>query len=223
MPTGYESSPAAALPEPLPDFGALKTSAGDNAWEEAKLLPGPASGLLNSLRNWHFYLPRGHPQTPGVLDMWVRAASGERITQAALPYVADSFPINLHAYLAAPELRELLLAPPSRKRGRRDASDGRGGEEEEDRDGEGQVEARQSLWFPTVVMNLEVKTALPEDGVEWLAVRVTSKQIRDGRFDLEVQVRDAEGEMVVLSHQIALIMSMERNTAKRASSTKASL
>ncbi|XXG97295.1 hypothetical protein Hte_003591 [Hypoxylon texense] len=221
LPTGYESSPAAALPEPLPDFLALKTtSAGDGAWEEAELPPGSASGPLRSLRNWHFYLPCGDdPQTPGALDMWIRTASGERITQAALPYVVDSFPVNLHAYLAAPGLRELFLAPPSRKQRRKTSSDGK----EEDRDEEGQVEARTSLWFPTVVMNLEVKKALPEGGVEWLAVRVTSKQIKDGRFDLEVQVRDTEGEMVALSHQVALIVSMERNTAQRASSTKASL
>lgn len=217
MPTGYEASPAAALPEPLPDFEALKTSAGDAAWEIAKL---PASsGLLNSLRNWHFYLPRGDPQTPGTLDMWIRATSGERITQAALPYIVDSFPFNMHAYLAAPELRELFLAPPSRKRTSKSASD----DKKEDRDEEGQEEARASLWFPTVVMNLEVKMALPEEGVEWLAVRVTSKQIKDGRFDLEVQVRDAEGEIIALSHHVALILSMERNTAKRTSSDKSSL
>lgn len=42
------------------------------------------------------------------------------------------------------------------------------------------------MWFPTVVMNLEAKAALPEDGVEWLAVQVTSKQIKDGRSDLDV-------------------------------------
>lgn len=74
------------------------------------------------------------------------------------------------------------------------------------------------MWFPTVVMNLEVKAALPEEGVEWLAMRVTSKQIKDGRFDLDVSVRDVDGELVALSHHVAMILSIERNTRKSRSS-----
>lgn len=74
------------------------------------------------------------------------------------------------------------------------------------------------MWFPTVVMNLEVKKALPEEGVEWLAVRVTSKQIKDGKFDLDVSVRDVDGELVALSHHVAMILSIERNTRKSRSS-----
>lgn len=75
-------------------------------------------------------------------------------------------------------------------------------------------EQRGGLWFPTVVMNLEVKMALPRDGVEWLAIRVTSKQIKDGRFDLDVSVRDVDGELVALSHHVAMIVDIERNTRK---------
>lgn len=70
------------------------------------------------------------------------------------------------------------------------------------------------MWFPTVVMNLEVKKVLPEEGVEWLAVRVTSKQIKDGRYDLDISVRDADGELVALGHQLAMILTMERNMSK---------
>jgi hypothetical protein len=69
----------------------------------------PFSWPLHSLRNWHFHLPRADPLTPGVLDMWIRATSRERMTQVMLRYVVDSFPINMHAYLAAPGLRELLM------------------------------------------------------------------------------------------------------------------
>ncbi|RYC61343.1 hypothetical protein CHU98_g4863 [Xylaria longipes] len=181
MPTGYEASPVAAMPEPLPDFQALKTNGADGAREESKLPTN--SGPLHSLRNWRFYLPRADPLTPGVLDMWICATSGERINQVALPYSAGSV----------------------------------------DRDEEGQVSARASLWLPTVVMNLEVKTALPEEGAEWLAVRVTSTQIKGGRFDLELLLRDVEGEIVALSHHVALILSIERNMAKQDSSSKLSL
>lgn len=110
---------------------------------------------------------------------------------------------NLHEFLAAPELRELLLA--SRK--------GEvAGDTAQGKDIKAKDEQRGGMWFPTVVMNLEVKAALPEDGVDWLAVRVTSKQIRDGRFDLDISVRDAEGELLALSHHVAMILAIERNT-----------
>ncbi|KAI0180129.1 thioesterase family protein [Hypoxylon sp. FL1284] len=205
MPTGFEGTPAAALP-PVPDFAALKSAGanGDAAWEEVRM-PRAAAAVQRSLLNWRFYEPRNGPLTPGVLDMWICAASGERIAQGALAYVVDSFPFNLHTFLAAPELRALLEAA---QKGSTDAK----AKETHARD-----QQRATLWFPTVVMNLEVKTLLPEEGVEWLAVRVTSKQIKDGRFDLEVVVRDVEGEMVALSHHVAMIVSLERNTGKKGS------
>lgn len=116
---------------------------------------------------------------------------------------------NLHEFLAAPELRELLQA--SRRGEAR-------GDTPEGRDVRARDESRAGMWFPTVVMNLEVKAALPEDGVEWLAVRITSKQIKDGRFDLDISVRDTDGELVALSHHVAMILSIERNTRKKQAS-----
>ncbi len=119
-------------------------------------------------------------------------ASGERITQAALAYVADSFPWNLHTFLPA-------------------SADG---------GAEAQSEAAQrnnqrtELWFPTVTLNLEAKMARPEEGLEWLAMRLTSKQIKDGRFDLDITIRDPEGQLVALSHHVAMIVSIEKNNGK---------
>lgn len=223
LPTGYEVTPAAELPSPLPDFERLRATGADDAWEEAKAPPppGPSSSassadFVRSLRNWNFYEPRGGPLTPGTLDMWVRLASGERLTQAALPYAVDSFPFNLHTFLAAPELRQLLLDPPPPPQ--QDAAGAARAEDLRERDRQ-----RAGLWLPTVVMNLEAKKALPEEGVEWLAVRVASKQIRDGRFDIDVLVRDVEGEIVALSHHVAMIVSMERNTRKQGASAKPAL
>ncbi|KAI0386720.1 thioesterase family protein [Hypomontagnella monticulosa] len=210
LPTGYFSTPAAALP-PIPDFEVLKSKDADDKWERAKV-PKSSYSVVRSLHNWCFYTPRQGPLTPGVLDMWIRSAGGERITQGALPYLADSFPFNLHSFLASPEMRALLELPKD--------------SEEEARTKGARAELSQKragLWFPTVVMNLEAKKTLPEEGVEWLNVRVTSKQIRDGRFDIEVMVRDLEGEMVMLSNQVAMIVEFGRNTAKRSPSAKAVL
>ncbi|KAK7752299.1 hypothetical protein SLS62_005835 [Diatrype stigma] len=218
LPTGYEVTAAAALPSPMPDFERLIATGADDAWEEAKAPAGPSSSsdFTRSLRNWNFYEPRAGPLTPGALDMWVRFASGERLTQAALPYVVDSFPFNLHTFLAAPEVRQLLLEPPPAPQ--QDPTGAARAEDLRKKDRQ-----RAGLWFPTVVMNLEAKKALPDEGVEWLAVRVTSKQIREGKFDIDVLVRDVEGEMVALSHHVAMIVSMEKNTREKGASAKAAL
>ena len=71
------------------------------------------------------------------------------------------------------------------------------------------------FWYPTLLLNLEFKKALPEAGVDWLFVRVDSKQIRNGRMDLEVVILDEAGDIVALSHHVALVMGSERNVAQR--------
>jgi hypothetical protein len=71
------------------------------------------------------------------------------------------------------------------------------------------------MWFPTLSLDLEAKMALPPSGVEWLSMRVISKQIQDGRFDLEALVRDVDGNYVALGHQVAMVLSMDRNTGGR--------
>lgn len=201
--TGWEVSPAAALPSPLPDFAALKTSkTGDGFWEEQTT---PPSGALRSMHNWRFFLPQSGPLQPGVVDMWVCRSNGERILQGGLPYLVDSFPYNIHTYLMSPDLRALLETT------RKDGGDAKA------KDMHQRNEQRAGLWYPTIVMNLEVKTAIPEEGLEWVAVRVQSKLIKDGKFDTDVMVRDKDGEVVALSQQVSMIVSMERNTAKRGS------
>ncbi|OKL58778.1 hypothetical protein UA08_05552 [Talaromyces atroroseus] len=210
LPTGYEVTPAAALPSP-PDFEALKNNGADDHWEKSKS-PESLSEHLASIYTWNLYVPRGGPLSPGVLDMWICMANGEHITQTALTYVVDSFPYNLHIFLATPALLELLNAPPER------AADPQVQEVRQ------RNQQRSVLWSPTVVLNLEAKMALPENGVEWLAVRVTSKQIRNGTLDLEVLVRDVDGGLVALSNQVAMLVSMDRNTGgNKGDTTKASL
>ena len=70
-------------------------------------------------------------------------------------------------------------------------------------------------WYPTVCLNMEVKKELPAEGVEWLFVRVLSKSIRDGRYDVEVIVLDQHGELVCLSQHVCFAVSVSRNTAER--------
>ena len=73
------------------------------------------------------------------------------------------------------------------------------------------------FWYPTLLLNLDVKKVLPPEGIEWLFLRVRAKQIQNGRLDLEVVILDEEGDLVALSNHVALIVNSERNMAKRKS------
>ena len=90
------------------------------------------------------------------------------------------------------------------------------------------------LWYPTLLLNLDIRRLLPPEGVKWLFVRVQSKAIERGRMDLEVLVMDPlargggggrrkekkgeeeEGMQLVASSQhVALVLGSERNMAGR--------
>merc|ERR1712014_124972 len=55
----------------------------------------------------------------------------------------------------------------------------------------------------------------PAECVKFLFVRVQSKMIKNGRYDLEIIIKDAGGDLVALSHHVVLAVSAERNTAAR--------
>lgn len=71
------------------------------------------------------------------------------------------------------------------------------------------------MWYPTLLLNLDVKKALPAEGVRWLYQRVQAKSIKNGRYDLEIIIKDETGDLVALSHHVVLAVSAERNTAAR--------
>lgn len=73
------------------------------------------------------------------------------------------------------------------------------------------------LWYPTLHLTLDIKKALPLEGVKWLFSRVRVKQIKNGRFDLEVVILDEKAEIVALSHHVAMVVSADRNMAERKS------
>jgi len=74
------------------------------------------------------------------------------------------------------------------------------------------------FWYPTLLLNLDIKKSLPEEGIEWLFVRVDTKQIKNGRMDLEVVIMDEGSEIVALSQHVALAVGAERNLAERKTS-----
>lgn len=71
------------------------------------------------------------------------------------------------------------------------------------------------FWYPTLLLNLDVKKSLPPEGVKWLAIRVQTKRVKNGRMDLEVHVYDEHGDIVALSHHVTFVLDAARNLAAR--------
>lgn len=179
-------------PPPRPDFAALKEDRDPN-WVCFRFPKGSPLGYARCLQNCAYYDPRASQPSKTPIDKWVRLASGERFKAASLGFVSDCWPYVVEAHR------------PSKKEA-----------EEKARRGESVPFAPDTrFWYPTVVLNLEVKKALPAEGIEWLQVRVQSKQVRNGRMDLEVLLFDEQGDLVAISNHVNLILGSERNTAER--------
>lgn len=197
-PTGWAVTDAKFHPA-KPDLDSLLKNGGDQILVEAPI-PKGSDAILNSLKQWHMFIPRNGSLSPGTLDMWMCLRSGEPITQATLPFVADGFPYSLLDFLVSPQFNE-------DKKKRLQSTD---------------ADPEPDLWMPTIAMNLDTKKLLPENGVKWLNTRATGKAIKNGNLDIELVVRDEDGEIVALSQQVLLILTMARNMA-RSTKPKSSL
>lgn len=125
----------------------------------------------------------------------MRFEGDQCFTQESLGYVADTFPHIVETGQA----EEQLTSGQAKLPGAQD-------------DQTTNVTAR--FWYPTVLLNLDIKQLLPTSGVEWLFSRVQAKQIRNGRMDIEVVIMDERGVLIAISNQIALVMGSERNTVR---------
>lgn len=117
-------------------------------------------------------------------------ATGEKWTNATLGYVADMWPMPVEA------MHE---------------------KNPYDVNNKGASVKPAAFWYPTLLLNLDIKKSLPEEGVEWLFARVSVKEIKNGRMDLGIEILDETRELVALSHHISFILPAERNLATRRS------
>ncbi|KAK3112499.1 hypothetical protein LTR53_011191 [Teratosphaeriaceae sp. CCFEE 6253] len=193
FPTSWAFHPS---PPPMVDVGALETDT-DPLWAERHEWPFASfRKVTKHLRSW---FPRAGQAAPAVVDQWLCLRDSEdRFTDSSLGFVADCFPQIMETYL--------LGYDPYAVDFERSHSTA---EQEE------LMKGKAAMWYPTLVLNLDVKKALPAEGVKFLFLRVQAKSIKNGRFDLEVIVKDAEGDVVALSHHVCLAVGSERNLAAR--------
>ncbi|KAI0392022.1 thioesterase-like superfamily-domain-containing protein [Xylariaceae sp. FL0594] len=194
LPTGWTPDPR--LPPKPTDFARLAKEGedgGGGGWVELRDLPHRT--LRKAANRVRMHVPRAGQAAPNVVDEWIRLDSGERMTAEAVGFVADMWPQMMDAMVARQREQE------------------RGQSQSQSQGGSG--DHLPWLWYPTLVLNLDFKKALPPQGVDWLHVRLHAKQIRNGRYDYEVVIFDEQEEIVALSHHVALVLDGTRNTAGR--------
>jgi hypothetical protein len=183
--TGYELSP----PAPPVNLSLLRQDK-DKNWARQGAMP--FASFRKASQKVQFHFPRCGQVIRSIGDEWLCFSNGEKFTNESLGYLADTFPMPVeqfredkNPYDVTPSGAQSAKAKPAR------------------------------YWYPTLVLNLDIKKALPEEGVEWLFGRVRAKQIKNGRMDLEIIIMDEGGDIVALSNHVCLVLGSERNTAAR--------
>ncbi|KAL2864049.1 thioesterase family protein [Aspergillus lucknowensis] len=186
------------------NFANLAATGRDGGWAKHPVVPIVHVGANIETYGLEFDLnaPLQGAHAGMVIDQWARLTpeAGEkapRWTNEAVVCLADVFLAAL-GRLAAMELFGSSSAAAA------------GG-------GEGKEPGPTPLvgfWYPTVALNIDLKSRLPEDGVEWLYSRVETKTVRGGRADIEAVIMTEEGEVVALSNQVALVVDSARYVGK---------
>lgn len=187
------------LPPALPaDLPTLLSTGADANWKRRESEPFP--NFRRAAKHVRFHLMKRRPVNlpRSIGDQWVHFFPNEqrgKWTNDSLGFVVDMFPQIVESY----------VNPAVEEASRRGQDVGKVMKNE----------PTAKYWYPTLSLNLDVKKLLPEEGVDWLFTRVRARAIRNGRFDLDVEVRDADDDLVALSTHCALIMGTERNISGR--------
>jgi hypothetical protein len=153
------------------------------------------------VRSW---FPRAGQRSPACLDMWYCFRDpNSRFTNESLGFVCDTFPQIIEQYV-------LGFDPYSAEFEQRYSQ----AEQKE------LMNIKARMWYPTLLLNLEVKKALPEEGLRFMFVRLEAKTIKNGRYDLEVTAFDPEGDLVAISNHVCFAVSSDRNLAARRKEVK---
>lgn len=193
--SGYALSPApvAGGSGGAVDLDKLARTGCDGAWEQYEV---PMSSMRSASKHIELYVPTAREEVKrGFVEQWVRFKPYGRVQkwdEAAVGFLVDMFPMMLETFDERPWEER-------RKKSQ--------GEDKTPRVGK--------FWYPTVLLNVEFKKKLPAEGAQWLYSRVLTKVLKNGRMDLDIVVLDETGDVVALSNHVALIMSADRNLAKR--------
>ena len=169
----------------------------------------PFASFRKAHQHTRVYLPRKEVG-PALVDEWMCfQKEGERFTNESIGYVVDAFEQIVERY--SPEDVERAMGSDAAAEASQSSDTSRNGAPENKLD----RSKWARFWYPTVLIHLEIKKALPQEGAEWLFMRTWSRVIKNGRTDLNIVVMDEAGDVVALSQHVALVLGAERNMIRK--------
>lgn len=158
--------------------------------------------FAKSRTHWKVFLPLPGPLHPSITDEWLTPLRpGERFTNDILCFIADRWSHMCENF--RPGSPYSAAGTIERTRKQHLTSEPRPLVSNE---------WKTPFYYPTLLISFDFKKLLPPEGVEWLFLRARAKQIKNGRFDVEVTIMDAGGELVVIANHVAFIVANERFT-----------
>lgn len=145
---------------------------------------------------------------PSIMDEWITPTSTEdRFTNMNLGFVADQWPQMVENYRPnSPHNSHGIVARAIRSKNGTSTEADSGW--------------RSPFWYPTLLMSIEFKKILPPQGVDWLFVRASAKQIKDGKMDVEVTILDENSELVALSNHFCFIVDLAPKSSAKGKGSK---
>lgn len=210
----------------------MKSATGISYATDYTLFPAPAQVDMSKLAidedsRWVFYTDSYHPKSftkaqthlryvmpslgsphSSIMDEWITPTSkGDKFTNINLGFVADQWPQMAENYrLDSPHSSLGIVACAIRaKNGTSTKSD---------------MGWRSPFWYPTLSMSIEFKKLLPPQGVDRLFVRARTKQIKNGRMDVEVIILDDKAELVALSNLVCFIVDIAPEPSAKGQGSK---
>lgn len=184
------------LPAATPANVALLATDSDSRWVKWAF-PWHEESLLKPYTHINFYLPIDGPPHPGLTDVWISPQPADDVfTTESLGFLSDIWPRMVENFCLASEWSTLSLVR-------------RALQTNEVSNVVSELETgRHQLahWYPTLSATLEIKKLLPTEGTKWLFIRARTKQVKNGRMDIEVSIFDQQSELVALGHHICLVI-----------------
>lgn len=160
------------------------------------------------LKSWTYLdkaLPMAGPPDLRFTNNWLRPANpNAHITNDWLGFIADSWIRMGENYIPGSPYSNADMVATAKKQ----LDDGwyrREWNEDFDETYAGSGYAGAYRW-PTMNMSMEIRKLLPEEGVEWVFLRAEIKMMKDGRTTTEIVIRDADMDVIAISHQVGLIL-----------------
>ncbi|ODQ51660.1 hypothetical protein SAICODRAFT_20330 [Saitoella complicata NRRL Y-17804] len=69
----------------------------------------------------------------------------------------------------------------------------------------GQLGEGKVAWFPTLTLEIQFRAPTSLDP-QWIHIHYIAKMVKNGRFDIDVEVRDEKGEVLALSRHLCTIV-----------------